>query len=111
MEHTLDPSEAGSVVLDIGGDVGAVIVAAPASLAGQEIEIRPCGSGWDGTHVAVRARHLPGGPIHAALFEALRAGQYEVRIRAQEDEGPTTTFVIEGGRVAHVELRQPALAT
>ncbi len=110
MEHTHDPSEAGSVVLDIGGDVGAVIVAAPASLAGQEIEIRRCGSPWDGTHVAVRARHLPEGVMHAALFESLRAGEYEVRLRAQGVEGPTTMFVIDGGRVARADLRPSALA-
>jgi hypothetical protein len=109
MEHTLDPSEAGSVVLDIGGDVGAVIVAAPASLAGEEIEIRRCGSPWDGTHVAIRARHLPDRVIHAALFEALRIGEYEVRIRAR-GEGPTTRLVINGGRVSHAELPQLAEA-
>jgi hypothetical protein len=108
MEHTLDPSEAGSVVLAIGGDVGAVIVAAPASLAGQEIEIRRCGSPWGGTHVAVRARHLPDGVIHAALFEALRVGEYEVRIRADNAAEPNTRLVIEGGRVSRAELRQPA---
>src|SRR4051794_36596730 len=33
----------GSVVLDIGGDVGALIVSAPPALAGEEIEICPAG--------------------------------------------------------------------
>jgi hypothetical protein len=34
----------GMVVLDIGGDVGALVVAAPAGLAGAEIEICPAGA-------------------------------------------------------------------
>jgi hypothetical protein len=34
----------GPVVLDIGGDVGALIVAMPASLDGVEVEIRPIGA-------------------------------------------------------------------
>jgi hypothetical protein len=35
----------GAVVLDIGGDVGALVVRMPASLAGVEIEARPAGVG------------------------------------------------------------------
>ena len=31
----------GSVLLDIGGDVGALVVIMPAALAGAEVEIRP----------------------------------------------------------------------
>jgi hypothetical protein len=34
----------GMVVLDIGGDIGALIVTAPAALAGAEIEICPAGA-------------------------------------------------------------------
>jgi hypothetical protein len=37
----------GSVVLDIGGDVGALVVTAPADLVGAEIEICPAGRGQD----------------------------------------------------------------
>ncbi|MCW2527039.1 MAG: hypothetical protein JWM76_1899 [Pseudonocardiales bacterium] len=34
----------GSVLLDIGGDVGAVVVMMPAAMDGEEIEIRPVGA-------------------------------------------------------------------
>lgn len=37
----------GAVVLDIGDDVGALIVTAPAGMAGAEIEICPAGCGQD----------------------------------------------------------------
>ena len=39
----------GSVLLDIGGDVGALVVTMPAGMLGTEVEIRPLGV--DGSHV------------------------------------------------------------
>jgi hypothetical protein len=97
-DHLSGPSEKGSVLLDIGGDVGAAVVSTPASLLGSEIEIRRCGAAWDGTHVAVRARHVSGGIVHAALFSGLAHGLYEVRVRGDVN-GPMTTLAVEGGRV------------
>ena len=35
----------GAVLLDIGGDVGALVVTMPASMVGVEVEIRPLGRG------------------------------------------------------------------
>jgi len=104
MEHDPGPSRTGSVVLDIGGDIGAAIVRAPASLAGTEIEIRRTGEPWDGRHVSVRARHVPSGVVHAAVFEALEQGDYEVRVRGRAACQPACTFVVVGGRVAERQL-------
>ena len=104
MEQLPDPSQAGSVVLDIGGDVGAAIVVAPASLAGVEIEIRRFGEPWAGRHVAVRARHLPDRTVHAAVFEALQRGSYEARIRHSDGAQPPCRFEVEGGRVTSTAL-------
>jgi hypothetical protein len=101
--HLSGPSEKGSVLLDIGGDIGAAIVSTPASLLGSEVEIRRCGTAWDGTHVAVRARHLSGNVVHAALFPGLRHGDYEVRLRGVV-EGPAATFSVAGGRVSEARL-------
>ena len=101
--HLGGPSERGSVLLDIGGDVGAAIVSTPASLLGSEIEIRRCGSAWDGTHVAVRERHVSGGMVHAALFSGLGHGLYEVRLRGDVG-GPVTTLSVEGGRLKTTRL-------
>jgi hypothetical protein len=53
----------GPVVLDIGGDVGALIVAMPASLDGVEVEIRPVGAeqdsvvSYDHTHEHTHDHH------------------------------------------------------
>jgi hypothetical protein len=104
MEHLPHPSGPGTVVLDIGGTIGAAIVHAPPSLDGAEIEIRPFGQPWDGRHVAVRARHLPSGVIHAALFESLEQGRWEVRIRGSAVESPLRDFDVDGGRVVQCDL-------
>src|ERR1700693_3240704 len=101
--HALGPSEEGSVVLDIGADVGAAIVHAPAVLVGSEIEIRPVGAAWDGTHVAVRIRQIPGGEMSAALFPALRRGGYEVRLRG-DDSWSVAAVAVVGGRVTEARL-------
>jgi hypothetical protein len=101
--HLSGPSEKGSVLLDIGGDVGAAVVSTPASLLGSEIEIRRCGAAWDGTHVAVRARHVSRGVLHAALFSGLGHGLYEVRLRGDVD-GPVAALTVEGGRVSETRL-------
>jgi hypothetical protein len=101
--HLSGPSERGSVILDIGGDVGAAIVTTPASLLGSELEIRRYGTAWDGTHVAVRARHVAGGVVHAALFTGLGHGRYEVRLRGDVG-GPVATLTVDGGRVNTTRL-------
>ena len=93
-------------MLDIGGDVGAAIVHAPAALAGSEIEIRRGGARWDGTHVAVRARHIPDGELYAALFPALGYGSYEGRLRG-DAKGPVASLRVEGGRVTETRLAWP----
>jgi hypothetical protein len=102
--HLTGPSEKGSVLVDLGGDVGAAIVSTPATLIGSEIEIRRCGVAWDGTHVAVRERHVAGGLVYAALFSGLAQGHYEVRLRGDVD-GPATDLNVEGGRVSETCLR------
>jgi hypothetical protein len=104
--HLTGPSERGSVLLDVGGDVGAAIVGTPASLVGSEIEIRRDGAPWDGTHVAVRARDVSGGVVHAALFYGLGEGRYEVRVRGDAD-GPATGLAVQGGRVTQTRLSWP----
>lgn len=94
------PSAAASVLADIGGTVGAAVLYVPESLAGLEIEIRPTGSDWDGTHTAVRERHVGGSVIWAAFFGSLPAGGYELRIRG--DSSSVLDLEVRGGHVAEV---------
>jgi hypothetical protein len=92
------PSHAGSVMADIGGDVGAAILYVPEDLAGLEIEIRRVGHAWDGTHTAVRERHVKDTIIWAAFFGSLLFGSYEARVRG--DQTQTVVVEIVGGHVA-----------
>lgn len=96
----------GPVLLDIGDDVGALVVFAPAALAGQEIEIR--------TRTTALASEEPGPPQHvsvlprqgadltryAAVFGALPAGDYELALRPA---GPVQlVLTVPGSRVTEV---------
>jgi hypothetical protein len=102
METMPEASASGSVLLDIGGDVGAAAIYVPASLANLEIEIRAVGDEWAGIHVAVRERLLPDGAVWAALFPSLTAGDYDIRVREHAPDGPTGSLSVAGGRVASV---------
>jgi hypothetical protein len=75
------PSEAGSVVLDIGAGAGAVVVRTQADMCGLELEIRRAGEDWDGRHMAVLRRDGAGTTQFAAVFGGLAAGRYELRVR------------------------------
>jgi hypothetical protein len=91
------PSGPGSVVLDIGVSVGALVLHAPAALNGREIEISPDGD-LDAlrTHSQVRERRIAGRPVYAAVYPGLTAGRY---IIWRDAGGPAGTVAITGGQV------------
>jgi len=93
-----------SVVLDIGAGRGAAVLFTPSSLAGRELEIRPAGAPWSGTHTGVRRRDLRDGSCFAAVFGSLAAGGYQVRVRGT-DSGPTIDLVVPTGAI--VECNWP----
>ena len=74
----------GSVLLDIGGDVGALVVSMPASTVGTEVEIAPVGHHHDHghqhhkAHVAVVDRPVPGGTLPSLVFPELVEGSYDL---------------------------------
>ena len=107
------------VVLDIGGDVGALILYAPAELSGTEIEISGTGPRTHSrTHSIVRERNVGGrsagrhaasaGPgdtaVYAAVYPGLPAGDYTIWRDAQT---PAGTVRVEGGQVANWLWDQP----
>ena len=98
-EATPGPSGPGTVVMELGAGVGALILYTPAGLDGEEIEISrdragPQGSGR--THSRVRPRHLPGQTRYAAVYPGLPAGRYTVW-RAHT---PVTAVTVTGGQVS-----------
>jgi hypothetical protein len=94
------PSEAGSVVLDIGPGAGAAVILTPADMDGLEIEYRASGDAWEEKHMAVRERRGPGAVRHAAIFGPLPPGLYEFRQRGNEDQTATLAVTVRGGLVA-----------
>jgi hypothetical protein len=97
-ESVPGPSRAGSVVLDLGAGVGALILDAPAELNGREIEISPAGVGARAgrTHSLVRERRTGAGRGYAAVYPGLAAGDYTVWHDAVT---PAGTVTIDDGRV------------
>jgi hypothetical protein len=92
------PSGPGQVLLDIGGDVGALIITAPAELAGAEIEVSPARPAQARrTHALIRERRLGRADCYAAVYPALPSGEYTVWRDAHR---PAGTVVISGGSVA-----------
>lgn len=114
VEESTGPSH-GSVVLDIGEDVGAVVILTDAELDGTELEVRRLGTAWNGTHVAVRSRPTIGEPVYAAVFGRLHEGVHEFRRRPAELLGPVRQVTVVGGELVEFNLEQsedsPAIAT
>jgi hypothetical protein len=105
------PSGAGSVVLDLGGAIGALVVETPAALSGREIEISlvaaggppaparsapPRSAAGGRTHSLVRERRTATGTSYAAVYPDLPAGQYLIWRRMDTPVGEVT---IDGGVV------------
>ncbi|MFC1415779.1 hypothetical protein [Streptacidiphilus cavernicola] len=73
------PSREGSVVLEIGGDLGALIIHTGPEQDGLEIEVSPVDdAAAPRTHAAVRPRHLAGRTVYCAVISPLTAGRYTV---------------------------------
>ncbi|MGD0391803.1 MAG: phospholipase [Acidimicrobiales bacterium] len=109
VEAPLAPSGEGTVVLDLGGTRGALVIFTPEQLSGEEIEIRPAAGPWDGTHTAVRQRDLRHAVAFAGVFGSLPAGSYQVRIKGGPDRtvcGTTLDLEVTGGEVT--QLHWPA---
>jgi hypothetical protein len=91
-----------SVVLDIGQDIGALIIHTAAELRGREIEVSPRGTNARRVHVEVLERRINDQPVFAAVFPGLCAGDYDIWDGAANPRGSVT---IVGGEVATVDWR------
>ena len=107
-EEPLGPSAEASVVLDIGPHAGALVLYTGEDLAGAEIEIRPGGGEWLGTHTAVRERHAGDRVLHAGVFGSLAGGTYELRLKGGGPGSFRLTVEVEAGTVT--EARIPSSA-
>jgi hypothetical protein len=95
-EHAYGPTRAGTVMLDLGAETGALVLYTPADLAGREIEISPHIPGALRTHASVRARPGNNGTRYAAVYAGLAAGDYTIW---QDRDTPAGTVTVAGGQV------------
>ena len=122
-QDTAARTDPGTVVLDIGGDVGALILLTPESLSGAEIEISPLSEGAldvfqrdhphehtehahhhhpDRTHVEVLPRRMPSGIRYAAVYPGLVGGTYQLW---NVDGTPADVVHVVGGEVIQIDWR------
>jgi hypothetical protein len=77
----------GSVLLDIGGEVGALVVTMPSSMLGQEVEVvTPTDApGLHRPHVAVVPRPVGQDTVPSLVFAELTEGSYALVPKGTDD--------------------------
>lgn len=100
-EHDVDRVHSESIVLDIGGEIGALILYTKPELRGKEIEVSRKGA-EKRTHVEVLERLVDGETIFAAAYPDLVQGDYDMW---GEDGEAVDSFTIKGGEITHLDWR------
>jgi hypothetical protein len=88
-------------VLDIGGDMGALLICMTADRAGVEIEVCLADEPWRRTHAQVHPRFVGEKTVYAAIYPALGAGDYSFCGEAADRD----KFTITGGAVTQLDWR------
>ena len=95
-----------SVVLDIGGEVGALIVHLASVPPGGELEARPRGDDSRRFHTGVHHRPSARGEGLVAVFPSVQAGTYEVLdVKGAAGAGTIAEVTVAGGQVTELDLR------
>jgi hypothetical protein len=90
-------------VLDIGEDVGALVVYLPGDTPSGELEACPEGRPADHFHTGVHPRPIGGETVFTAVFPEVIDGSYQVL----DDGGiPMALVRVTGGHVAELDLRR-----
>jgi hypothetical protein len=97
------------VVLDIGGDIGALIVHADAVMLGVEVEISATGHDDQRTHKDILEREINGRPAYTAVFDQLEERGYTLWV---DDVAWAHEVAVVGGAVAELDwsTRRSALS-
>ena len=113
-DHDHDPLESithvhgGAPALDIGGDIGALVVLVDGSTVGTELYLRSDRDPAMSVHTGVWNRDLGSGQVTAALFCELASGTYWV---LDADGADICAVSIEGGALSEMDLRPPSSST
>jgi hypothetical protein len=107
-EHAHGPTGPGTVVLNLGPGIGALVVHTPAELNGLEIDISRDGAGGRRTHSQVRERPAPGGTRFAALYPDLPSGRYTIW---RDHDTIAGAVAVTGGEVTRFDWPRPPRRT
>lgn len=94
--HAYGATAAGTVLLELGAGIGALVLYTPAGLLGMEIEISPQVPGARRTHASVRERPGSLGTRYAAVYAGLPAGDYTIW---RDHDTPAGTVTVTAGQV------------
>jgi hypothetical protein len=89
-----------AVVLDIGGDLGALILHTDAEMVGVEVEISATGQDDRRTHKDVLEREINGRPAYTAVFDKVRQGSYTLWV---EDVARSRDVLVAGGAISELD--------
>ena len=95
------------VVLDIGEEVGALIVHADFTMHGVEVEISPSSDDGDRSHKEVLERDINGQPAFTAVFDGLPGGAYTLWTGG---EARQRDLEVDGGTITEVDWRGAAIS-
>lgn len=91
-----------NLVLDIGGETGALILFTGADYRGREVELSLVGRDGTRVHTAIHERRVAGATVFAGVFPDLPAGIYRIWT---DDPGLQDRVTIVGGQVSEVDWR------
>jgi hypothetical protein len=101
-EHEPHRVHTENVVLEIGEELGALVIYTDPGLLHEEIEISPAADDAQRSHKDVLERRVGGRSFYAAVFDRLERGAYTLWHR---DEVLERGVSIAGGLVAEVDWR------
>jgi hypothetical protein len=101
-EHEQHRVHTENVVLEIGGELGALVLYTDSVLLHEEIEISPAADDTRRSHKDVLERRVAGRPVYTAVFDRLERGTYTLWHR---DEPLARDVAIVGGSVAELDRR------
>ncbi|HLJ68931.1 MAG TPA: phospholipase [Chloroflexota bacterium] len=102
--HAVERVRTEPVVLDIGGDIGALLILTEPTDVGREIEMSRKGQSGR-FHNQVHERTFNGRTVCAAVYPDLREGEYDVWADETTLAGSIT---IRGGEVSSLDWRSRA---